>query len=88
MNVPNLLSAFFLRFCVTLLLSMSRLQFSAFCSHLYPLGQNMRAAAPNKEPRLQRFIQPHDLAVSEDGRTLYAVDVDAANRKKVYKFRI
>ncbi|EEC06175.1 peptidyl-glycine alpha-amidating monooxygenase, putative [Ixodes scapularis] len=55
---------------------------SGFRVELYP-GSRVQTFSPR-----QRFIQPHDLAVSEDGRTLYAVDVDAANRKKVYKFRI
>uniref|UniRef100_A0A4D5SAN6 Putative peptidylglycine alpha-amidating monooxygenase n=1 Tax=Ixodes scapularis TaxID=6945 RepID=A0A4D5SAN6_IXOSC len=55
---------------------------SGFRVELYP-GSLVQTFSPR-----QRFIQPHDLAVSEDGRTLYAVDVDAANRKKVYKFRI
>ncbi|CAN7938281.1 unnamed protein product [Ixodes hexagonus] len=55
---------------------------SGFRVELYP-GSQIQAFTPR-----QRFIQPHDLAVSDDGRILYAVDVDAANEKKVYKFRI
>lgn len=34
------------------------------------------------------FIEPHDLAISPDGKHLFIVDVNVLSKKKVYKFSV